>query len=83
MITHLGDRVSVKLCSAHSYGTEMLPDLRRCLDIFSELTACHGQSVLAAYTDTRHQAQALLHKINCGKNEEGERPRNRPQIHKM
>jgi hypothetical protein len=83
MIAHLGDGVRVKLCSAHSYGTEMLPDLRCCLDIFSEFAACHGQSVLAAYTNTRHEARALLHKIDRERNEDGERPRNRPQIHKM
>ena len=71
VITHLNDGVSVRLCNAHSYGTEMLPVLRRFIDIFHELAARHGQSFIADYTDTLHEAQALLRKVDQGKTEKG------------
>jgi hypothetical protein len=71
VIVHLNERVSVKLCSAHSYGTEMLPVLRRFVEIFHELEARHGQRFIAEYTDTLHEARALLRRIDGGKTEEG------------
>ena len=71
VITRTNNGVSVRLCNAHSYGTEMLPVLRRFINIFSELSARHGQNLLAAYTDTLHEAQALLRKVDNGKTEEG------------
>jgi hypothetical protein len=71
VITRLNERVSVKLCSAHSYGTEMLPLLRRFLEIFRELEVRHGQPLLAAYTDTLHEAQALLWKVDRANTEKG------------
>jgi hypothetical protein len=42
----------------------MLPVLRRFLDMFRELEVLHGPSLLAAYTDLLHEAQALLRKID-------------------
>lgn len=49
----------------------MLAVLRPFLDIFRDLTARHGPSLLAAYTDTLHEAQALLRKVDREKTEEG------------
>jgi hypothetical protein len=84
VISHTNEGVSVKLCRAHGYGTEMLPVLRRFLDMFGELEALHGESLLAAYADILHEAQALLRKIDEGRRKKGERaPSRRPQIHKM
>jgi len=71
VISHTNEGVSVKLCSAHGYGTEMLPVLRRFLDMFGELEVVHGQSLLAAYADILHQAQALLRTIDEGQQKEG------------
>jgi len=71
VITHLNEGVSVKLCSAHGYGTEMLPILRRFIDMFRELEVLHGQSLPAAYTDILHEAQALLRKIEARQEKEG------------
>jgi hypothetical protein len=71
VITHLNEGVSVKLCSAHGYGTEMLPILRRFIDMFRELEVLHGQSLPAAYTDILHEAQALLRKIDARQEKEG------------
>ena len=69
-ITHTNNGVSVRLWTAHSYGTEMLPVLRRCVEIFSELTVRHGPNLLAAYTETLHEAQALLQKVDHEQPEE-------------
>ncbi len=66
VISHTNEGVRVKLCSAHGYGTEMLPVLRRFLDLFRELEVRHGPSLLAAYTDVFHEAQALLRKVDKG-----------------
>jgi hypothetical protein len=55
--------VSVKLCGAHSYGTDMLPLLRRFLEIFRELDARYGQSLTETYQDTLYEAHALLRKV--------------------
>ena len=71
VITHLNEGVSVKLCSAHGYGTEMLPILRRFIDMFRELEVLHGQRLPAAYTDILHEAQALLRKIDARQEQEG------------
>ena len=71
VISHTNGGVSVKLCRAHGYGTEMLPVLRRFLDMFGELEALHGESLLAAYTDILHEAQVLLRKIDEGREKEG------------
>ena len=77
VISHTNGAVSVKLCSAHGYGTEMLPVLRRFLDMFGELEVLHGPSLLAAYTDVLHEAQALLRKID-GRQEEKRRATTAP-----
>ena len=66
VITRTSNGASVQLCSAHGYGTEMLPVLRRFLDLFRELEVLHGPSLLAAYTDVFHEAQALLRKVDKG-----------------
>jgi hypothetical protein len=71
VITHLNEGVRVKLCSAHGYGTEMLPILRRFIDMFRELEVLHGQSLPTAYTDILHEAQALLRKIDARQEQEG------------
>ena len=71
VITHLTEGVSVKLCSAHGYGTDMLPILRRFINMFRELEVLHGQSLPAAYTDMLHEAQALLCKIDARQEKEG------------
>ena len=71
VITHLNEGVSVKLCSAHGYGTDMLPILRRFIDMFRELEVLHGQSLPAAYTDLLHEAQALLRKIDARQEQAG------------
>ena len=71
VITHTSHGASVKLCSAHGYGTEMLPVLRRFIDMFRELEALHGPSLLAAYPDLLHEAQALLRKVDGRQEEEG------------
>ena len=63
VIVHTTNGVSVKLCGAHSYGTDMLPLLRRFLEIFRELEARYGQSLLEGYQDTLHEAHALLRKV--------------------
>jgi hypothetical protein len=65
VITHLNAGVSVKLCSAHGYGTDMLPILRRFIDMVRELEVLYGQRLPAAYTDLLHEAQALLRKIDA------------------
>ena len=64
VITRTSNGASVQLCSAHGYGTEMLPVLRRFLDLFRELEVLHGPSLLAAYTSVLSEAQALLRKID-------------------
>ena len=71
VISKTNKGVCVKLCSAHGYGTEMLPVLRRFLDIFSELEGLHGHRLLAAYADTLHEAQTLLRKVDEGQEEKG------------
>ena len=71
VITHLNAGVSVKLCSAHGYGTDMLPLLRRFIDMVRELEVLHGQRLPAAYTDLLHEAQALLRKIDAGQEQAG------------
>ena len=71
VITHLNAGVSVKLCSAHGYGTDMLPILRRFIDMFRELEVLHGHSLPAAYTDLLHEAQALLRKIDARQEQAG------------
>ena len=63
VIVHTTAGVSVKLCGAHSYGTDMLPLLRRFLEIFTELEARYGQSCTEAYQDTLHEAHTLLRKV--------------------
>jgi hypothetical protein len=63
VIAHTTAGVSVKLCGAHSYGTDMLPLLRRFLEIFTELEARYGRSLTEAYHDTLHEARALLRKV--------------------
>jgi hypothetical protein len=64
VISHTTAGVSVKLCSAHGYGTEMFSVLRRFLDMVRELEGLHGHSLPAAYTDLLHEAQALLRKVD-------------------
>jgi hypothetical protein len=71
VITHLNEGVSVKLCSAHGYGTDMLPILRRFIDMFRELEVLHSQRLPAAYTDLLHEAQALLRKIDARQEQAG------------
>ena len=71
VITQTNGGVSVKLCSAHGYGIEMLPVLRRFLDMFRELEVLHGHRLLAAYTDLLHEAQALLRKIDASQEQAG------------
>ena len=71
VISQTNAGVSVKLCSAHGYGTEMLPVLRRFIDMFRELEGLHGHSLLAAYTDLLHQARALLRKVDGEQEKEG------------
>ena len=71
VITHLNEGVSVKLCSAHGYGTDMLPILRRFIDMFRELEVLHGQRLPTAYIDILHEAQALLRKIDARQEKEG------------
>ena len=62
VITHTSHGASVKLCSAHGYGTDMLPVLRRFIAMGRELEGLHGPRLLAAYTELLHEAQALLQK---------------------
>ena len=71
VISQANTGVSVKLCSAHGYGTDMLPILRRFIDMFRELEVLHGHSLPAAYTDILHEAQALLRKIDASQVKEG------------
>ncbi len=71
VLTHTNNGVCVRLCSAHGYGTEMLPVLRRFIDMFSELEVLHGHSLLAAYTSVLSEAQALLRKIDERQEREG------------
>lgn len=71
VITHTTNGVSVKLCGAHSYGTEMLPVLRRFMQIFSELEERYGQKLTEAYTDTLQEARAILRKVDDS--QEGQR----------
>ena len=49
----------------------MLPDLRRFIAIFHELETRHGQSFIAAYTNTLYEAQTLLQKVDGDQKEEG------------
>ena len=63
VIVHTSAGVSVKLCGAHSYGTDMLPLLRRFLEIFHELEARYGPRLLEGYQDMLHEAHALLRKV--------------------
>jgi hypothetical protein len=63
VIAHTTAGVSVKLCGAHSYGTDMLLVLRRFLEIFTELEARYGRSLTEAYQDTLHEARAPLCKV--------------------
>jgi hypothetical protein len=63
VIRHKNNSVSVKLCGAHGYGTEMLPVLRRFMQIFSELEEQYRQQLIAAYTDTLQEARAILRKV--------------------
>ena len=63
VIVHTSAGVSVKLCGAHSYGTDMLPLLRRFLEIFRELEARYGPRLLEGYQDMLHEAHALLRKV--------------------
>jgi hypothetical protein len=78
VISHTNGGVSVKLCSAHGYGTEMLPILRRFIDMFRELEVLHGHRLPAAYTDLLHEAQALLQKLDQGRTEEERATDNAP-----
>ena len=71
VISHTNGGISVKLCGAHGYGTEMLPVLRRFIDMVRELEGLHGHSLPAAYTDLLHEAQALLRKIDARQEHEG------------
>jgi hypothetical protein len=71
VISQTNAGVSVKLCSAHGYGTDMLPILRRFIDMFRELEVLHGQRLPAAYTEILHEAQALLRKIDASQEKEG------------
>jgi hypothetical protein len=71
VITHLNAGVSVKLCRAHGYGMDMLPLLRRFIDMFRELDVLHGQRLPAAYTDLLHEAQALLRRIDARQEQAG------------
>lgn len=70
VIIHTSTGVSVQLCGAHSYGTDMLPLLRRFLQIFGELEARYGPSLTAAYHDTLHEAHALLRKVDDSREEQ-------------
>ena len=70
VIVHTTTGVSVQLCGAHSYGTEMLPLLRQFLQIFRELEARYGQTLTAAYQDTLHEAHALLRKVDESQDEQ-------------
>jgi len=71
VITHLNGGVSVTLCRAHGYGTDMLPILRCFLDMVRELEVLHGHRLPAAYTDLLHEAQALLRKIDARQEKDG------------
>jgi hypothetical protein len=71
VISQTNNGVSVKLCSAHGYGTDMLPILRRFIDMCRELEVLHGHRLPAAYTDLLHEAQALLRKIDARQEQEG------------
>jgi hypothetical protein len=71
VISKTNGGVSVKLCRAHGYGTEMLPILRRFIAMVCELEMLHGHRLLAAYTDILHEAQALLRKVDEGQEEKG------------
>lgn len=71
VITQTNGGVSVKLCSTHGYGTEMLPVRRRLMDMCRELEGLHGHRLLAAYTDLLHEAQALLRKVDGRQEEKG------------
>jgi len=70
VIQHGKQSVSVKLCGAHSYGTEMLPSLRRFMLIFSELEARYGPKLTEAYTDTLQEARAILCKVEDSQEEQ-------------
>lgn len=70
VIVHTTTGVSVQLCGAHSYGTDMLPLLRQLLQIFRELEARYGQSLTEAYHDTLHEAHALLRKVDESQEEQ-------------
>jgi hypothetical protein len=45
--------------------------LRRFLAMCRELEGLHGDSLLAAYTDLLHEAQALLRKVDGRQEEKG------------
>ena len=78
VITHLNGGVSVTLCSAHGYGTDMLPILRRFIDMFRELEVLHGHHLPAAYTDLLHEAETLLRKIDVRQEQKGREPTESP-----
>ena len=63
VISHLSSGVSVRLCGAHSYGLEMLPVLRRFLQMFRELETQYGPGLTAPYQDALHEARVLLGKV--------------------
>ena len=63
VISHTSSGGSVRFCGAHSYGMEMLPVLRRFLQIFGELETQYGPNLTAAYRDTLHEARAVLRKV--------------------
>ena len=70
VIVHTSTGVSVQLCGAHSYGTEMLPLLRRFLQIFRELESRYGPSLTEAYQATLHEAHAILRKVDDSREEQ-------------
>jgi hypothetical protein len=51
VISHLSNGVRVRLRGAHSYGMEMLPVLRRFLQMFRELETQYGPDLTAPYHD--------------------------------
>ena len=70
VIVHTITGVSVQLCGAHSYGTEMLPLLRQFLQIFRELESRYGPSLTEAYQDTLHEAHTILRKVEESREEQ-------------
>ena len=69
VIIHPTRGVNVRLCGAHSYGTDMLPMLRRFLQIFRELEAQYGPSLTAAYQDILHEAHVLVRQVEESQDE--------------